>query len=170
MIFYYKICFSYSILENAIHKGCELFLSRKVINLNVCIFKWACTPFLHVGSKFKWFQVICAVKALRNLGVKEIRLFIPYLLGARSDRQFVEGGTSYLRDVIAPILNSLELESIACLDVHSDVAAACIKNLKVIENNALVASFIISLANARNIVPTSFLENCVFISPDTGCW
>jgi hypothetical protein len=49
------------------------------------------------------------------------------------------------------------------------VAAACIKNLKVIENNALVASFIISLANARNIVPTSFLENCVFISPDTGC-
>lgn len=127
---------------------------------------------VEIKSRFNSFQdlelIICTVKALRNLGVKEIHLFIPYLLGARSDRQFIEGGTSYLRDVIAPILNSLELESITCVDVHSDVAAACIKNLKVIENNGIVANFIISLANNRNILPTSFLENCVFISPDSG--
>lgn len=40
--------------------------------------------------------ICCANKALKRLGIKEIHLYIPYLLGARSDRQFEEGGTSYL--------------------------------------------------------------------------
>lgn len=97
---------------------------------------------IEILSRFNSFKdlelIICATKALRRLGIKTISLYIPYLLGARSDRQFVEGGTSYLVDVIAPIINSLGFETVTVIDVHSDVAAACIKNLKIISNLQLV--------------------------------
>jgi phosphoribosylpyrophosphate synthetase len=95
-----------------------------------------------IKSHFNSFRdlelIMCATKALRRLGVKEIHLYIPYLLGARSDREFVEGGTSYLVDVIAPVINSLGFESVTVMDVHSDVAAACINNLKVVGNSEFV--------------------------------
>lgn len=125
-----------------------------------------------IKSRFNSFKdleiIICATKALRNLGVKEIHLYVPYILGARSDRQFVEGGTSYLRDVIAPILNSLNFESISCLDVHSDVAAACINRLVVHSNCELINSFICDEAGLMELTVQSFLENCVLVSPDAG--
>lgn len=125
-----------------------------------------------IKSRFNSFKdlelIICATKALRNLGVKEIKLFVPYILGARSDRQFVDGGTSYLRDVIAPILNSLAFESIICLDVHSDVAAACINRLVVQSNCSIVESFISKKAAQSDLSVQSFLENCVLVSPDAG--
>lgn len=119
-----------------------------------------------IKSRFNSFKdlelIIAANKALRRLGVKEIHLDIPYLLGARSDRQFQEGGNSYLVDVIAPILNAQEFESITVLDVHSDVAAACIKNLKVITNEKLVRTSII------NICENPDIKKIVVISPDAG--
>lgn len=97
---------------------------------------------VQIKSRLNNFQdlelIVCATKSLRNLGVKEIHLYTPYFLGSRSDRQFVEGGNSYLVDVVAPIINSLEFESVTVIDVHSDVAAACIRNLKVIDNVELV--------------------------------
>lgn len=95
-----------------------------------------------IKSRFNSFRdlelIICVTKALRRMGVKEIHLYIPYLLGARSDRQFQEGGNSYLVDIIAPIINSLEFESVTVMDIHSDVAAACINNLKSLNNMDLV--------------------------------
>lgn len=87
---------------------------------------------IEIKSRFSSFKdlelIICATKALRNIGVKEIHLFIPYVLGARSDRKFVEGGTSYLKDVVAPILNQQSYETVTVLDAHSDVTEACINN------------------------------------------
>lgn len=122
---------------------------------------------VEIRSRFNSFKdlelIVCAAKALRGVGVKEIHLFVPYILGARSDRQFVEGGTSYLRDVIAPILNSLGFESIRCIDVHSDVAAACINNLKVQSNAKLVEAVL------KKLYPNSDIStSCVFVSPDAG--
>ena len=81
--------------------------------------------------------IICTVAALRRKGINKIELYIPYLLGARSDRQFGIGTTSYLVDVVAPILNSLKLKQIKVVDVHSDVAPACIKNLFLYSNESL---------------------------------
>lgn len=122
-----------------------------------------------IKSHFNSFKdlelIICATKALRRLDVKEIHLYIPYLLGARSDRQFVEGGTSYLVDVVAPIINSLEFESVTVIDVHSDVAAACIKNLNIVSNLSLTREFFrvtYGLAETRKENPF------VLISPDAG--
>jgi phosphoribosylpyrophosphate synthetase len=56
--------------------------------------------------------------ALRNLGVRKINLYVPYFLGARSDRKFTEGGINYLKDVICPIINSQKFKSVTILDAH----------------------------------------------------
>lgn len=101
-------------------------------------------------SKFSWqiksrlnnFQdlelIICATKSLRNLGVREIHLYTPYFLGSRSDRQFESGGNNYLKDIICPIINSLNFDSVTVLDPHSDVLEACLNNFKKESNIAFV--------------------------------
>jgi len=104
--------------------------------------------------------IICATKALRRLSIAEIHLHIPYILGARSDRQFIEGGTSYLVDVIAPILNLQNFTSVTCLDAHSDVAAACIDRLKVVSNCEFVQSALNKITTTR--------DSWVLVSPDGG--
>lgn len=72
--------------------------------------------------------ITCAVASLRELGIEEIHLYTPYIMGARSDRKFEEGGNNYLRDVICPIINSLNFKSVTCIDPHSDVLVMILKN------------------------------------------
>lgn len=128
---------------------------------------WNMNLIVQINSPFNSFRdlelIICATKALRRLGVDTIHLYIPYLLGARSDRQFVEGGNSYLVDVIAPIINAQEYKSVTVIDVHSDVAAACIKNLNVLSNVDLV-----KFACTDVCAPAVGLSNTVLVSPDAG--
>lgn len=82
--------------------------------------------------------IVCAVASLRELGVEEIHLYTPYIIGARSDRKFEKGGNNYLKDVICPILNSLNFKTVTCIDPHSYSLECCIKNLKSINNSQLV--------------------------------
>jgi ribose-phosphate pyrophosphokinase len=153
----------------------ELLYSDYHPQVGVSIREWK-YPKIEIKSRFNNFKdleiILCATKALRGLGVKEIHLYIPYILGARSDRQFVEGGTSYLRDVVAPILNAQGFDSITCIDVHSDVASACINNLKVIDNIDLVKYFL-SLEQSKDYNGTTknlkqVLDNIILVSPDSG--
>lgn len=122
-----------------------------------------------IKSRFNSFKdlelILCATKALRNLKVEKIHLYIPYILGARSDRQFVTGGTSYLRDVIAPILNSQNYESVTCIDVHSDVAPACINNLIVSDNSWFIR---VALTKYNQISLRNAVDSFTLISPDAG--
>ncbi len=128
---------------------------------------WSST--IKISSRFNSFKdleiIICTTKALRRLGIKEIHLYIPYLLGARSDRQFQEGGNSYLVDVIAPILNAQNYKSITVIDVHSDVAAACINNLKSIDNEELVK---FALSHIYDNDSNYGDRSSVLVSPDAG--
>lgn len=122
-----------------------------------------------IKSSFNNFKdlelIICATKALRNLKVERIHLYIPYILGARSDRKFVEGGTSYLRDVIAPILNAQNYITVTCIDAHSDVAAACINNLEVMDNSWFIK---IALTKQNQISLQNAVDSFTLISPDAG--
>lgn len=122
-----------------------------------------------IKSSFNNFKdlelIICATKALRNLKVERIHLYIPYILGARSDRKFVEGGTSYLRDVIAPILNAQNYITVTCIDAHSDVAAACINNLEVIDNSWFIK---VALTKQNQISLQNAVNSFTLISPDAG--
>lgn len=108
--------------------------------------------------------IICCVQSLRHTGFENINLYIPYLLGSRSDRKFSDTSNHYLKDVLSPILNSLNLETIEVMDVHSDVAGACIDNLKVIDNIQLVQHFLLD----RDEELKSKYENFILISPDGG--
>lgn len=83
--------------------------------------------------------ILCTTAALERLEVPEVELYIPYLIGARCDRLFKSGGTSYLRDVISPVLNAQGYKRITVVDVHNPVATdSCINKLRVIDNSELV--------------------------------
>lgn len=113
-----------------------------------------------IKSRFNSFSdlelILCATAALGNIGIGNIDLFVPYLLGARSDRKFVDGSISYLVQVIAPILNAQCYKNIYCIDVHSNVAPACIQNLCVKSNMELVGSVLYGL------------NDFIMVSPDAG--
>lgn len=119
-------------------------------------------------SRFNSFRdlelIVASVAALRRLEVKDIELYIPYVLGARSDRKFKAGECSYLVDVIAPILNMQNFNAIYVNDIHSpDVAAACIHNLRNITNEKLVRWAGAQINNTDTAFKDTFL-----VSPDGG--
>jgi len=67
-------------------------------------------------------DVLLLNNALRNAGVKDIVLYIPYFPFARQDRVMVEGEPFALQ-VAAQIINSCGFDKIIIEDPHSDVLA-----------------------------------------------
>jgi ribose-phosphate pyrophosphokinase len=107
--------------------------------------------------------IVCAVASLRNLGIKEIHLYVPYILGARSDRKFEMGGNRYIKEVIAPVLNFLNFESVTCIDPHSYVLENCINNFYYITNKRLVEFALFNTYSSSK--PKG---NFILVSPDAG--
>lgn len=107
--------------------------------------------------------IICAVSALRGIGVKTIDLYIPYMIGARSDRRFQFGDPHYVKDVIAPIINSLGFDNVIIMDPHSDVTEACINNLVKVNNYDLVQWALTQIDNTNDA-----RNNITVVSPDAG--
>jgi ribose-phosphate pyrophosphokinase len=114
--------------------------------------------------------IICATQALKEVGVKNIELYIPYCIGARSDRKFMEGGINYVKHVIAPIINSQGYSKVTILDPHSDVLEACINNFKKEDNIDLVSfafkDYFLS-KGFKTWSPKNF-DNVCLVSPDAG--
>jgi ribose-phosphate pyrophosphokinase len=105
--------------------------------------------------------IICANQALKNIDEQlKIELFVPYFLGARSDRKFVEGGVNYLKQVICPIINSQNFSNVVVMDPHSDVLEACLNNYSKKSNSSLVSYALDDLK--RRAFQTAL------ISPDAG--
>lgn len=107
--------------------------------------------------------IICATAALKNLNTPNIHLYVPYFIGARSDRKFVDGGVNYLKDVISPIINLQGYKSVTILDPHSDVLEATINNFKKVDNINLVKWSLTDIDNTN-----SARENLFLVSPDAG--
>lgn len=113
--------------------------------------------------------IVCTVASLRNLGVKDIHLYVPYILGARSDRKFEIGGNRYIKDVIAPVLNSLNFESVTCIDPHSYVLENCINNFESETNVKLVRWALSDLKGSfKTPSPLPNTDNVILVSPDAG--
>ena len=112
-------------------------------------------------STFNNFQdleiIFSLTSCLRRLGIKEINLYIPYLLGSRSDRQFEKGGSSYLKDVVCPLINLQNYNEVKVYDVHNSVMTdACLNNLLIEDNSKLVSW---AIAN---------IGDCTIVCPDEG--
>lgn len=106
--------------------------------------------------------ILCTVSSIREIDPDiKIHLYTPYIVGARSDRKFEEGGNNYLKDVICPIINSLNFKSVTCIDPHSDVLEACIKGFRKESNNKLFAYFFQDYDSNDE-------KDYIFISPDAG--
>lgn len=119
---------------------------------------------IQIKSRLNSFQdlelIICANQALRNCGCTEIWLYVPYFLGARSDRRFTGGGVNYLKQVICPIINNQEFSKVTVLDPHSDVLEACLNNFAKDSNFDLV-DFALEKLNGRS-------AQTAIVSPDAG--
>jgi ribose-phosphate pyrophosphokinase len=109
--------------------------------------------------------IICAVQSLRNSGVSTIDLYVPYFIGGRSDRKFQPGGVNYIKQVISPIINSLNFNKVTVIDPHSDVLEACINNFEKLNNFSLVKFSLSEIDNkdgAQNRI--------TLVSPDAGAY
>jgi ribose-phosphate pyrophosphokinase len=109
--------------------------------------------------------LICDTKALRSMSNKSISLYVPYFLGSRSDRKFIDGGVNYLKEVICPIINSLEFDSVEVLDPHSDVLEACLNNFVKHSNLYLVRQALTKIDNKDG----AQYRVCL-VSPDAGAY
>ena len=107
--------------------------------------------------------LLCATQALRELGYNSISVHIVYFLGARSDRRFEVGGVNYIKNVIAPIINSQNYEDVSVTHPHSDVLEACLNNFRKVDNNSIVKAALANIDN-KNGAPN---RTC-FVSPDAG--
>jgi ribose-phosphate pyrophosphokinase len=94
--------------------------------------------------------IICANQALKSLSfpVEGVNLYVPYFLGARSDRKFVDGGINYLKQVICPIINSQGFNKVIVMDPHSSSLECCLHNFIEIKNNKLVLFAIDTIYNS----------------------
>jgi ribose-phosphate pyrophosphokinase len=107
--------------------------------------------------------IICANQALRENAPKSVSLYVPYFLGARSDRKFSEGTTNYLKNVICPIINSQNFNCVIVLDPHSDVLEACLNNYSKVNNFTLVKAALTAIDNTNEA-----REKLYLVSPDAG--
>lgn len=123
-------------------------------------------PFeVEIASRLNSFRdlelIICATQALRNLRFENISLYVPYFLGARSDRRFAAGGVNYLKQVICPIINSQNYFRVTVLDPHSDILEACLNNFDKDNNYNLVKFAFAHIPNPEKII---------LVSPDAGAY
>lgn len=112
--------------------------------------------------------IVCAVASLKELGIKEIHLYTPYFMGARSDRKFKEGSNNYLKHVICPMINALNLSSVGVIDGHSDVLEACLNNYVKIDNVDLVKFALNDIVSSKEDYSKWSFDDVVVVSPDAG--
>lgn len=123
-----------------------------------------------ISSRLNSFKdlelIICATVAIRNIKPnREIALYVPYFIGARSDRKFVDGGVNYLKQVICPIINSLNFVTVITLDPHSDVLEACLNNYEKLDNHTVVKYALTEIDNKKDAK-----ERICLVSPDAGAY
>jgi ribose-phosphate pyrophosphokinase len=123
-----------------------------------------------INSRLNTFKdlelIICATAAVRNIKPnREIALYVPYFMGARSDRKFVDGGVNYLKQVICPIINSLNFVTVITLDPHSDVLEACLNNYHKHDNHRLVKDALSKIDNKNGAQ-----DRICLVSPDAGAY
>lgn len=104
--------------------------------------------------------ILCAIHAIKNrIANVNVHLAIPYMLGGRSDRAFKEYGVNYIKQIIAPIINSTNVENFISLDPHSYVTEACVNNFSKASNPVY-----------RWLEQNLNKQKTTLISPDAGAY
>lgn len=137
--------------------------SQKQIILNKDNYISKCVK---IVTRMSWNDlqlIVLVIEALKRQSVVSIHLEVPYFLGARSDRLFDKFSTNYLKDIICPIINSLNLKSVSILDPHSSVLEACINNFEELSIKPFYDWF-----NETYLSTTEDKQQTWVVSPDYG--
>lgn len=123
-----------------------------------------------ITSRFNSFKdleiIIAANQALREFSyVENVKLNVPYFLGARSDRKFEAGTSNYLKTVVCPIINAQNFSRVTVLDPHSDVLEACLNNYHKHNNHRLVKDALTKIDNRNGAQ-----NRICLVSPDAGAY
>jgi ribose-phosphate pyrophosphokinase len=122
---------------------------------------------IRIDARIRTFRdlelIIAANQALHEMAVASVSLYVPYFLGARSDRKFREGGVNYLKHVICPVINSQKFNTVVILDPHSDVLEACLDNYDKVSNFTVVKHALTDIDNRNGAQ-----DRIVLVSPDGG--
>lgn len=97
-------------------------------------------------------RLLLATHAIRNAGVKEISLFMPYLPFARQDRVMVTGEPLSLK-IMADMINQAHYERVRFYDVHSEVSTALINRSESIPNHSFVNAVLTEKSNFQIVCP-----------------
>ncbi len=109
----------------------------------------------HYENDRELVALIYLVKYLREHGVKEISLSMPYIPNARQDRvKNVED--VFTLKYFAEVINSLEFASVEVLDPHSPVSEVLINNLKVRSPKTYVEKALSKIVNTEGKMPLMF--------------
>ncbi len=82
-------------------------------------------------------QLLVAIDALRRMGIRDLRLFLPYFPGARQDR-VMTSGEALTAKIYARILNGAKLREVSIYDPHSDVVPALLDYCQTFNNHSFV--------------------------------
>lgn len=109
--------------------------------------------------------LVMLVDALREMGVRKIRLTMPYIPYARQDRVCNPGESLSMR-AFAKVINSLGFSSIVVDDPHSDVAPALIERCIIVPRYRLMQRSKELMA----VIEKSVAEDqpIYLVSPDAG--
>lgn len=102
--------------------------------------------------------LILATDALRNMGVDNIYLFLPYVPGGRQDRVCANGEPFTLK-VIANLLNMQDYRKVIIFSPHSEVTPALLNKVEILHK---CERFVLDIVNQSK-------SNVVnIVSPDAG--
>lgn len=110
--------------------------------------------YFRIVSRASWadLEIISnVVNAIRFSFSTPISLVAPYI-SARSDRRFNDNQAHYLKEVYAPVINSLNFEVVSTFDPHSDVLEAVIDALEVVPNFGYVKSVVSGMKGKKLLV------------------
>lgn len=99
--------------------------------------------------------MLVAIDALKRMKVKSVQLMLPYFPGARQDRIMTVGEPLTVK-VYADLVNNFKLDKVMVYDPHSEVTAALINNVEVVNNYGFIGEVI------------KEYEDIVLVAPDGG--
>lgn len=109
--------------------------------------------------------LICSIKSLRNIGFRNIELYSPYISGIAFDDDISLGKVRYLKEVMGPILNSLNFSSIISLSNNSRVLENFLYNFENIDLDRFLSYSLsqIYFSGEKNVK-----DNSVIITTDSN--
>jgi len=96
--------------------------------------------------------ILLASDAVRRMGVQKIHLLLPYFPAARQDRVMVTGEPLTVK-IYANLINQCQFETVTIVDPHSEVTAAVLDNVQVIDNHRFVEKCLEQITDYQLISP-----------------